>query len=796
MSAAGDNDESVSQRCRQPLVEEQNRQNESLRKILSDDIGTGQGDPQLFMAALHALLRQARDIGLPEESIRHLQLKLARPTVQVAVIALVKSGKSTVLNALLGTEFLPSAAEPATASIVRIVHRAGELKGRLVVMDDDMTEVMEVYGRQEIHTTIKSINDCRRADPSAALTQMRLEVSIPFLGCETGEFELQLVDTPGPNEHGAGLESQVNQVLQHSDVIVYMLDFTKLGTNDEARMFEALKDNVTPILQSSSNVRRIFYILNKVDMHSKRNDRPMDEIVKSVAAKVQQLLPVGATVSAKDILPMSASTALLARQLEDRIKDRDYLLDYLRKAMGECFEDELDPGDYEAAARKKAASFEKKSGFADLEKLVISKVVRQKHLIGMMSFLDLLTKELTKVTNERKLQVGAATANVDDLKAAMNKMQETRESITRQLQMLEDTCKQELTKTQDSAEALFQSLRTDVEKTLDSVFKADDEALQGEWIKPFLFWVKSLVSSVKGGITSRTKEGLLDKVNAANSRLAHLLASKMELFRSNLNAQMHRRQDEIHNILKEIVKPLFVQLAVEAGGALKVLHMKHEELTVDQEDFGAFEKHLQGKMAAMVEEKREQTQKTRPTNETKHGVCGRTWVETRDEAYFVTEASGYSMSADNLKNVWAQDIGEKIEISKKSAELLIEREVRGEVERVRVEVKQRCDKYVQTIEAEARSKEQKQDVETERIDQLKEILQKTEEFFETVSCFKLVVHNVTLVNASVQVEGGSQSLRILGGGSMDLARSCGFEVPSSVISSSMGESKNGLSPAL
>src|SRR5262245_20953246 len=54
--------------------------------------------------------------------LARLAEKAAAQTFQVAVVALCKSGKSTLINALLGAEFLPTTNTPETAGVVRVRH--------------------------------------------------------------------------------------------------------------------------------------------------------------------------------------------------------------------------------------------------------------------------------------------------------------------------------------------------------------------------------------------------------------------------------------------------------------------------------------------------------------------------------------------------------------------------------------------------------------------------------------------------------------------------------------------------
>jgi len=343
--------------------------------------------------AARALIREARGMGLTEDAVQRLLAMLMDPTVTAAVLGLIKSGKSTFLNALLGNEFLPSAALPATATITTIVHSSAEKTGRLMVLGPDESKVDERSGREAINEAIRVANERRRDDPSTSLLMMQLKAEIPSFQRIKDASGFELVDTPGSNEHGAGLEAEVDRVLQQSDVIFYVLDFTKIGTDDEARMLEKLKENVLPLLETATgSMRRVFYILNKIDCRSKANDPPLDVILQTVADKINEVMPPGAHVSSDEILPISASRALLARQIHKGRRDQGYLEDLLRQSMGDDFED-LKVEEYEAKALEKAPRLEKNSGI-DVIETKMAAVVREERLITLLSVLDRLKEDL------------------------------------------------------------------------------------------------------------------------------------------------------------------------------------------------------------------------------------------------------------------------------------------------------------------------------------------------------------------------------------------------------------------
>lgn len=141
-----------------------------------------------------------------------------------------------------------------------------------------------------------------------------------------------------------------------------------------------------------------------------------------------------------DILPISASNALLARQLKRRCKDKDFLYDFLKKSMGECFEDDMGEDEWEAKALEKASGLEKRSCMSKVELEVVSKVLAQKRVINVVSLLDLLKIEFEKLCNDAKAKSACMNCTVEELKHALQVMESTREDIQKRLTTLNNLC--------------------------------------------------------------------------------------------------------------------------------------------------------------------------------------------------------------------------------------------------------------------------------------------------------------------------------------------------------------------
>ncbi len=110
----------------------------------------------------------------------------ASPTLTVAVLALAKSGKSTLLNALIGHDILPSNNVPETARVVRIIHDPTLPQGLLTETRTALHAQPELMvttrGVDEIRTRLAELNSRHREHPSGSrgshVEDVELEIRI------------------------------------------------------------------------------------------------------------------------------------------------------------------------------------------------------------------------------------------------------------------------------------------------------------------------------------------------------------------------------------------------------------------------------------------------------------------------------------------------------------------------------------------------------------------------------------------------------------------------------------------
>ena len=215
----------------------------------------------------------------------------------VNVIATMSSGKSTLINALLGNKLMPSKNEACTATITEILD-VDNPHFSAVVYDVDNEMVQEV---PELTLEIMGkLNDDENVHRISA------EGDIPFL--DSKSTALMLVDTPGPNNAQNQAHKNTTYRAINSDsnnLILYVLNGTQLSTNDDAALLHYVADQIK---KGGKQVRdRFLFVINKMDQFNPEEE----DIGKAVLSAKRYLATYG--IEDPQIFPCSAFTALNIR---------------------------------------------------------------------------------------------------------------------------------------------------------------------------------------------------------------------------------------------------------------------------------------------------------------------------------------------------------------------------------------------------------------------------------------------------------------------------------------------------
>lgn len=212
----------------------------------------------------------------------------------INVIATMSSGKSTLINALLGKKLMPSKNEACTATITEILDNDSE-QFAAVVYDEDNVELQQIPNLT--YEIMNELNDDENVHKIAA------QGNIPFLDAKS--TALMLVDTPGPNnsQNQAHKNTTYRAINNESNsLILYVLNGTQLSTNDDASLLSYVADQIK---KGGKQVRdRFLFVVNKMDGFNPEEEN----IDKAIKAAKKYLASYG--IEDPQIFPCSAYTAL------------------------------------------------------------------------------------------------------------------------------------------------------------------------------------------------------------------------------------------------------------------------------------------------------------------------------------------------------------------------------------------------------------------------------------------------------------------------------------------------------
>ena len=226
--------------------------------------------------------------------------KMKSKNFNIMMIATMSSGKSTLINAILGGELLPSKNEACTAVISKIFHvkNRKHFISRLIFKEGGMSHwsktnlnLLDGYNNQVNSKMIETKGDIKFIKENIKKTPV-------------------FIDTPGPNNSQDYLHREVTyQALSNeiTDLIIYVLNATQLGTDDDKLLINYLKEDV-------DRVTKTIFVVNKVDYLDPENGESISKMLETVENYLEE-----SGIKKPMIIPVSAGLAKLLRMKEQGI---------------------------------------------------------------------------------------------------------------------------------------------------------------------------------------------------------------------------------------------------------------------------------------------------------------------------------------------------------------------------------------------------------------------------------------------------------------------------------------------
>lgn len=610
--------------------------------------------------------------------LKESQKRCEEQTFLVAIMALVKSGKSTFLNALLGREFLPISNVPETAAAVKIRHSEKNIEGSLFNGEKKVAE-----GVEGIYTYLKNLNKSMRDNPNLK-TDLHLFAPIQALKSkDLGSIKFEVVDTPGFGE--AEEEIKESQTLHKKNedfiddigVVIYLLDYTKLKTKEESQIIDKLSSMRPDLLKQVQE--RLFFVVSKIDIaNESQHNLPADEVIDYVYKILKKKIK---NITKNKIFTISANDALLSRLILDKVATPNDVSDFANKAFGRKGKNKSLEECLEAANE----FLHEDSKLPNLENDIIDFIYNNRSKI----LLDSLITELERLINQLRDYIitaeGTLKASEKAIKEAERKIEET---------------KKKSTTLRDKAN----NYEVEIEKWIKREFSDLESSLT--------IYIRKKVKGFNKISTSRNQKQINEALNKENEAISKYLDTKsipfLEEYKKKITQKQKDLLDEfnltINKFVKDFQKILKTTLNIE---------LSHKEIDLDKPNA----KKILSKANKIIDKFINTGSGSEKVKKSKKAgsFCNRKTVYYNVTNKFKT----YDVNAEQVLNFWQGEVDEMCENAITVSKRLVQNHLKTELGKAKKAFDDYANQYLLVIQQE-RDAKAKGGIEyvTERLDEL------------------------------------------------------------------------------
>jgi len=239
------------------------------------------------VAALVRVAKQAlREMGQAkgEDRCQELLVRLAEDRFNLAVVGQFKRGKSSLMNAVIGRDLLPTGLLPLTSAITALCYGPKE---RVILRRKGWNLQPEI----PVDELAEYVTERGNPGNEKGLIEARVELPLPFL-----RGGLYFVDTPGIGSARQENTATTYEFLPQADAIVFV-------TSVEAPLSQAEDRFLRDV---SQHVRKLFIVVNKVDLIAAQE---REQVLGYIQGGIERSLGTDGV----PLYPLSAQRALQAK---------------------------------------------------------------------------------------------------------------------------------------------------------------------------------------------------------------------------------------------------------------------------------------------------------------------------------------------------------------------------------------------------------------------------------------------------------------------------------------------------
>ncbi len=462
-----------------------------------------------------------------EESQKVSELRMV-----LAFVGVMKAGKSTTINAIVGADVLPERTDPMTTLPTLVTHTAGQdepvlkfkksapfnqaiknihedlkkagNRDRMAnlglddvvqrICDGQLGAIEATYsGADEICKLMTDINDvvriCRELEienPLDAYSSIvdfpEIEVEFTYLKdrAKDGVGRLSLLDTPGPNEarQAMRLKGVVKDQLAKASTVVCVIDPSQADgeAQNELRTWirQAQEDSGVPL----------FVLVNKFDQikAKDRNQTYYENVARRVFPNVKDKSGQQHTVEGQTFA-ISASDARLSNLVSRALATRgqlpageSWVIDFCKEAYG-C-DDSTYTGVSDKAVKQhlaKSTSLWTRSRMATPMESIVTASLKQAAQFCLNRAVDTISRQINELKTTTKTSLSAMEKKINELKEIIRELSDGLQALEDAKSRVEDHKKEAINKVTRQLIDALHSFKAETENILNKCARAEQQ---------------------------------------------------------------------------------------------------------------------------------------------------------------------------------------------------------------------------------------------------------------------------------------------------------------------------------
>lgn len=545
--------------------------------------------------------------------------------LRVAVVAPMKAGKSTIINAIVGQDVLPSRNAAMTAIPTEVVVTPSidaprltfseRLRGAIHHCEDALREHLRqqdwesIQGSLAVHPdsirvasrllnddaplldrpiedtkriwdALVWVNDLNRLasllKPEAGITSRipptevaRIEAPLPMLARDairTGSGRLVLIDTPGPDEweNNAFLQSVVQAQLDHCSGVLLVLNYTALNNSAAGDLKKKVMETV-----ALTSVENLLVVVNRIDQRKSDRDLTVQQVRDFVGSHLGVRIDVESAV-----FETSAAWAFAAAHfLCERERRPEATAEELAPVVEPVLK-ELYPLDWESMKDdipldklvERGHRLWSRSGFDRFLERAIVRFASSAGEVCLRTALGVTADILQRVGQELELRAGALKVDSAALQQAIEKLERDATALRKQRELLQSSVRRKKKELDEEVDAFLARIRKASRLAESDLTGGTDEArppfLPQKLVDKFLKKKKTLV------FTSQKQAA--DAIESAVEHGQQKIGGALRLQQKELLQTIRQRRDDIHREAIAQAKPIVERAATELGKQLAI----------------------------------------------------------------------------------------------------------------------------------------------------------------------------------------------------------------------------------